>query len=151
MEDVIERRHFAVGVIVLDGYINLKQDIIRMMCDAGLDEHYKKRILVLLSLVGSPQTTEWDFDKFLPELSNLTRYLLHKLVLFKDQYIECCIELERRMKAEWKAGILGKVEYLYLRRCYFELRRILERLDVNDHYNISYTSENHMKIIYHHI
>ena len=151
MEDIIERRHFAVAVIVLEGYFDLKKDMLRMMAEAGIDNNFQKRVLVLLSLLGQPQRAKWDFDAFFPELSNLTCYLLHKLVIHKDKYIECCLELEKRMKDEWKSGIMAKSQFFYLRRCYFELKRIVERLDEKEYYNITYDNENHMKIIYQHI
>jgi hypothetical protein len=151
MEDIIERRHFAVAVIMLDGYFSITEDITKMMDDVGLEANYKKRILFFLASLSHTQAPKWNFDVFLPELSNLTQYLLHKLVLFKDEYVHCCAQLERRMRKEYDTGILDRRGYFFLRRCYFELKRVVKRLDSNDHYNISYTSENHMKIMYQHI
>lgn len=150
LEDVIERRHFAVAIVVLEGYLNLKDDMKQKMALSKLDETLQKRILLFLDLVKYP-IQEWNFEKNFAELSNLTCYLLSMLVRRMEDMETCFTELEKLMKKEWDEGIMTKEKYMFHRRTNFELKRIIWRLNLNDYYNITYHNENHMKIIYKHI
>jgi hypothetical protein len=150
LEDVIERRHFAVAIVVLEAYLNLKDDMKQKMALSQLDETLQKRILLFLDLVKYP-IQEWNFEKNFAELSNLTCYLLSMLVLRIEDMETCFAELEKLMKKEWDDGIMTKERYMFHRRTNFELKRIIWRLNLNDYYNITYHNENHMKIIYKHI
>ena len=150
LEDVIERRHFAVAIVVLEAYLNLKDDMKQKMTLSNLDETLQKRILLFLDLVKYP-VQEWNFEKNFAELSNLTCYLLSMLVLRMEDMEKCFIELEKLMKKEWDDGIMTKEKYMFHRRTNFELKRVIWRLNLNDYYNITYHNENHMRIIYKHI
>lgn len=150
LEDVIERRHFAVAIVVLEAYLNLKDDMKQKMTLSNLDETLQKRILLFLDLVKYP-VQEWNFEKNFAELSNLTCYLLSMLVLRMEDMEKCFIELEKLMKKEWDEGIMTKEKYMFHRRTNFELKRVVWRLNLNDYYNITYHNENHMRIIYKHI
>jgi len=150
LEDVIERRHFAVAIVVLEAYLNLKDDMKQKMALSQLDETLQKRILLFLDLVKYP-VQEWNFEKNFAELSNLTCYLLSMLVRRIEDMETCFAELEKLMKKEWDEGIMTKERYMFHRRTNFELKRIIWRLNLNDYYNITYHNENHMKIIYKHI
>ena len=150
LEDVIERRHFAVAIVVLEAYLNLKDDMKQKMALSQLDETLQKRILLFLDLVKYP-IQEWNFEKNFAELSNLTCYLLSMLVCRMEDMETCFTELEKLMKKEWDDGIMTKERYMFHRRTNFELKRIIWRLNLNDYYNITYHNENHMKIIYKHI
>jgi hypothetical protein len=150
LEDVIERRHFAVAIVVLEAYLNLKDDMKQKMALSQLDETLQKRILLFLDLVKYP-VQEWNFEKNFAELSNLTCYLLSMLVRRIEDMETCFTELEKLMKKEWDEGIMTKEKYMFHRRTNFELKRIIWRLNLNDYYNITYHNENHMKIIYKHI
>jgi hypothetical protein len=150
LEDVIERRHFAVAIVVLEAYLNLKDDMKQKMTLSNLDETLQKRILLFLDLVKYP-VQEWNFEKNFAELSNLTCYLLSMLVRRIEDMETCFTELEKLMKKEWDDGIMTKERYMFHRRTNFELKRIIWRLNLNDYYNITYHNENHMKIIYKHI
>jgi hypothetical protein len=150
LEDVIERRHFAVAIVVLEAYLNLKDDMKQKMALSQLDETLQKRILLFLDLVKYP-IQEWNFEKNFAELSNLTCYLLSMLVLRIEDMETCFTGLEKLMKKEWDDGIMTKERYMFHRRTNFELKRIIWRLNLNDYYNITYHNENHMKIIYKHI
>ena len=150
LEDVIERRHFAVAIVVLEAYLNLKDDMKQKMTLSNLDETLQKRILLFLDFVKYP-VQEWNFEKNFAELSNLTCYLLSMLVLRMEDMEKCFIELEKLMKKEWDEGIMTKEKYMFHRRTNFELKRVVWRLNLNDYYNITYHNENHMRIIYKHI
>jgi hypothetical protein len=150
LEDVIERRHFAVAIVVLEAYLNLKDDMKQKMALSQLDETLQKRILLFLDLAKYP-VQEWNFEKNFAELSNLTCYLLSMLVRRIEDMETCFAELEKLMKKEWDEGIMTKERYMFHRRTNFELKRIIWRLNLNDYYNITYHNENHMKIIYKHI
>jgi len=150
LEDVIERRHFAVAIVVLEAYLNLKDDMKQKMALSQLDETLQKRILLFLDLAKYP-IQEWNFEKNFAELSNLTCYLLSMLVCRIEDMETCFAELEKLMKKEWDEGIMTKERYMFHRRTNFELKRIIWRLNLNDYYNITYHNENHMKIIYKHI
>lgn len=150
MEDVIERRHFAVAIVILEAYLDLKNDMKQKMELSKLDETLQKRILIFLDLVQHP-IQQWDFEKNFAELSNLTCYLLSMLVNRIDDTDDCFAELEKRMKEEWDKGIMVKDQYMFHRRTNFELRRVIWRLNMNDKYNITYQNENNIKILYKHI
>lgn len=150
MEDIIGRRHFAVAVVILESYLDLKNDMKQKMELAHLDEHLQKRILVFFGLIKYPHK-EWDFNRFFPELSNLTCYLLSMLVHRINDVEHCFAELERRMKKEWDDGIMVKDQYLFHRRTNFELKKVIERLNEKEFYNIAFYNENNIKILYKHI
>ena len=46
MEDIIGRKHFAVAVVILEAYLDIKADMKTKMDLAHLDENLQKRILV---------------------------------------------------------------------------------------------------------
>jgi len=150
IEDIIERKHFAVAIVILEAYLDLKNDMKKKMELSKLDETFQKRILIFLDLVKYP-IQEWDFEKNFAELGNLTCYLLSMLVARVDDMEDCFNELERRMKKEWDEGIMVKEQYMFHRRTNFELKRVIWRLNLNDYYNITYHNENNIKILYKHI
>ena len=63
----------------------------------------------------------------------------------------CFAELEKRMKKEWDDGIMTKDEYLFHRKTNFEVKRMVERLNDKDFYNITFYDQNNIKILYKHI
>jgi len=150
MEDIIGRKHFAVAIVILEAYVNLKKDLKHKMELVQLDEQLQKRIIIFLGLVASP-VMEWDFNKHLPELYNITCYLLCMLVINYNDVDNCFLELEICMKKEWDEGIMTKDQYLFHRRTNFELRRVIDRLNDKKNFNITYHNEKCIKIIYKHL
>ena len=150
MSDTIGRKHFAVAVVILEAYLDVKDDMKKKMELAGLSPELQKRILVFFGLVKYPHK-EWDFVKNFVELGNLTCYLLSMLVLRIADIDNCFNELERRMKKEWDSGVMTKEQYLFHRRTNFELKRVIDRLNEKEFYNIAYHNENEIKLIYKHI
>lgn len=147
--DIIGRKHFAVAVVILEAYLDIKGDMKTKMDLAGLNPELQKRILVFFGLVKYP-IKEWDFDKYFLELSNLTCYLLSMLVNRIADIDNCFDELEWRMKKEWDTGVMTKEQYLFHRRTNFELKRVIDRLNEKEFYNITYHNENKIKLIYRH-
>jgi hypothetical protein len=150
MEDIIGRKHFAVAVVILEAYLDIKADMKKKMDLAGFSPELQKRILVFFGLVKYPHK-EWDFDKYPLELGNLTCYLLSMLVIRIRDVENCFAELERRMKKEWDNGIMTKEEYLFHRKTNFEVKRVVERLNEKEFYTISFHNENEIIILYKHI
>ena len=50
MEDIIGRKHFAVAIVILEAYLDIKGDMKKKMELAGLTPDLQKRILVFLVL-----------------------------------------------------------------------------------------------------
>jgi len=150
MEDIIGRKHFAVAVVILEAYLDIKADMKTKMDLGHLDENLQKRILVFFGLVKFPHQV-WDFHKNFAELSNLCCYLLSMLVHRVSDVENCFAELERRMKKEWDDGIMTKEEYLFHRKTNFEVKRVVERLNEKEFYNITFYDQNNIKILYKHI
>ena len=150
VSDIIGRKHFAVAVVILEAYLDIKADMKKKMDLAGLSPELQKRILVFFGLVKYPHK-EWDFDKYPLELGNLTCYLLSMLVNRITDIDNCFNELEWRMKKEWDTGAMTKEQYMFHRRTNFELKRVIDRLNEKEFYNISFHNENEIKLIYKHI
>ena len=145
--DTISRKHIAVAILLLGGYIDLKKDLKKKMTHFMLDDDFQRRMIVFMDLVKYPQS-EWNDNHI---LSNLLTYVFCMLVQMRQDMNDCFVGLEQSMKKEKREGILTNRDYLHHRRTNFELRRVIDRLIENKNYNVTIYNESNIRIIYQHI
>ena len=145
--DTISRKHIAVAIVLLEGHIDLKMDLKRKMTHLMLDDDFQKRMIVSMELVKYPQC-EWNDNS---TLCNLLTYIFCMLVQMSQDINDCFVGLEQSMKKEKRQGILTNRDYLHHRRTNFELKRVIDRLVMNNDYNVTVHNESNIQIVYRHL
>jgi hypothetical protein len=149
MEDILEKKHFAVALVILEAYRNLHKDLDSIMKDFSFDALIRKKVLLFLDLMKH-STHTWNVERDINMLFPTTTYLLHLLVMIQFDFEECLKQLEFRMKKEVADGIMTKEQYFFHRNTQFELKRVIMRLNDRPDYNITYNDDNSIKILYQH-
>lgn len=151
MEDTLEKKHFAVAIVILEAYKNIKKELEEQLIAFSFEAIKRKKILVFLDLMKY-KDHKWNIERDIDMLSITTTYLLHLLVMIQFNFNECLKQLDYRMKKELAEGIMTKEQYFFHRNTQFELKRVVMRLNENNEYNISFEpKDNTIKILYHHI
>jgi hypothetical protein len=99
MEDILEKKHFAVALVILEAYRNLHKDLDSIMKDFSFDALIRKKVLLFLDLMKH-STHTWNVERDINMLFPTTTYLLHLLVMIQFDFEECLKQLEFRMKKE---------------------------------------------------
>ena len=150
MEDYLEKKHFAVAIVILEAYKNIKMGLEEEMVSFSFEAIKRKKVLVFLDLFKFA-THKWNVERDIDMLFPTTTYLLHLLVMLQFDFDDCLRELEYRMKKELDTGIMTKEEYFFHRNTQFELKRVVMRLNDHSDYNITYNKDNSVRILYQHI
>jgi hypothetical protein len=149
MEDTLEKKHFAVAIVILEAYKNIKMDLEEHMIAFSFEAIKRKKVLIFLDLIKH-STHKWDVERDIEMLFPTTTYLLHLLVMIQFDFDNCLKQLEYRMKKEVAEGIMTKEQYFFHRNTQFELKRVIMRLSERPDYNITYNKDNTVKILYQH-
>ena len=150
MEDTLEKKHFAVAIVILEAYKNIKMELEEHLVAFSFEAIKRKKILIFLDLFKH-STHKWNVERDIDMLFPTTTYLLHLLVMIQFDFDECLKQLEYRMKKEVISGIMTKEQYFFHRNTQFELKRVVMRLTDHSDYNITYNEDNSVKILYEHI
>lgn len=149
MEDTLEKKHFAVAIVILEAYKNIKMGLEEYMIAFSFEAIKRKKVLVFLDLFKH-STHKWSVERDIEMLFPTTTYLLHLLVMIQFDFEDCLKQLEYRMKKEVAEGIMTKEEYFFHRNTQFELKRVIMRLNDRPDYNITFNPDNSVKILYQH-
>ena len=139
----LTQKHYNAMIAICGGLLNLEEDFLDIMKLHKVGTELQKEIIMSLRLSSIP--TYKFVNTNTTVLKYIITYLLHKLVHHKEIVDECFLQLERRMTKEYKQKIIGKDEYLSLRRINFEIIKLIEFLCYNE-YSLTIFKDNRFLI-----
>ena len=131
---VFAKNHLILCHALLNEILNIKQDMCHRLEGVPLTPEQHKAIFVYLDLLEFPSKDWQTKDAWL--VATISSYFLAMMNEHYDAFLKCLDELAWRMKAEWKADIMTKEQYMNIRRTNHETKNIIEGLKNHENYKM---------------